>query len=150
MSELQVKTAESRFSVLDVALTGVFTALVFVMTMFVQVQIIPAQGGLVHLGNVPLFFAAAFFGKKVGALCGGLGMALSDLVTPWQIYAPISLIVVGLMGLVFGMIVNKKLPSRNCCWQRQQHWLSNWPVITSVKSLLPAVFWYHSSLFRGM
>lgn len=35
-------------------------------------------------------------------------MALSDLVTPWQIYAPISLIVVGLMGLVFGMIVNKK------------------------------------------
>ena len=32
MSELQVKTAESRFSVLDVALTGVFTALVFVMT----------------------------------------------------------------------------------------------------------------------
>ena len=106
MSELQVKTAESRFSVLDVALTGVFTALVFVMTMFVQVQIIPAQGGLVHLGNVPLFFAAAFFGKKVGALCGGLGMALSDLVTPWQIYAPISLIVVGLMGLVFGMIVN--------------------------------------------
>lgn len=73
MSELQVKTAESRFSVLDVALTGVFTALVFVMTMFVQVQIIPAQGGLVHLGNVPLFFAAAFFGKKVGALCGGLG-----------------------------------------------------------------------------
>ena len=108
MSELQVKTAESRFSVLDVALTGVFTALVFVMTMFVQVQIIPAQGGLVHLGNVPLFFAAAFFGKKVGALCGGLGMALSDLVTPWQIYAPISLIVVGLMGLVFGMIVNKK------------------------------------------
>ena len=41
MSELQVKTAESRFSVLDVALTGVFTALVFVMTMFVQVQIIP-------------------------------------------------------------------------------------------------------------
>lgn len=68
MSELQVKTAESRFPVLDVALTGVFTALVFVMTMFVQVQIIPAQGGLVHLGNVPLFFAAAFFGKKVGAL----------------------------------------------------------------------------------
>lgn len=65
MSELQVKTAESRFSVLDVALTGVFTALVFVMTMFVQVQIIPAQGGLVHLGNVPLFLQLLSSEKKL-------------------------------------------------------------------------------------
>ena len=31
----------------------------------------------VHLGNVPMFFAAAFFGKRVGAICGGVGMALS-------------------------------------------------------------------------
>lgn len=98
----------SRENITELALSGVFTALVCLLTMYVQVQIIPAKGGLVHIGNVPLFFAAAFFGKKVGALCGGLGMALSDLLTPWAIYAPISLIVVGAMGFVFGAIVNKK------------------------------------------
>lgn len=99
---------KSRENITELALSGVFTALVCLLTMYVQVQIIPAKGGLVHIGNVPLFFAAAFFGKKVGALCGGLGMALSDLLTPWAIYAPISLFVVGAMGFVFGVIVNKK------------------------------------------
>lgn len=94
--------------VVDIALAGVFTAIVFVFTMLIQVQIIPAKGGMVHLGNVPLFFAAAFFGKKVGAICGGLGMALCDLVTGWTIYAPATFIVVGLMGFVFGLIVKKK------------------------------------------
>ena len=92
----------------ELALAGVFTALVCVFTMYVQVQIFPAKGGLVHLGNVPLFFAAAFFGRRVGALCGGLGMALSDVLTPWAVYAPVSLVVVGLMGFVFGWIVGEK------------------------------------------
>ena len=73
-----------------------------------EVQIIPAKGGLVHLGNVPMFFAAAFFGKRVGAICGGVGMALSDVLSPWIVYAPATLIVVGLMGFVFGLIVKKK------------------------------------------
>ena len=85
-----------------------FSAIVFVFTMLIQVQIIPAKGGMVHLGNVPLFFAAAFFGKKVGAICGGLGMALCDLVTGWTIYAPATFVVVGLMGVVFGLIVKRK------------------------------------------
>lgn len=94
--------------VAEIALAGVFTAIVFVFTMLIQVQIIPAKGGMVHLGNVPLFFAAAFFGKKVGAICGGFGMALCDLVTGWTVYAPLTLVVVGLMGFVFGWIVKKK------------------------------------------
>ena len=55
-----------------------------------------------------MFFAAAFFGKRVGAICGGVGMALSDVLSPWIVYAPATLIVVGLMGFVFGLIVRKK------------------------------------------
>lgn len=103
-----MRSAGRKEQVAEIALAGVFTAIVFVFTMLIQVQIIPAKGGMVHLGNVPLFFAAAFFGKKVGAVCGGLGMALCDLVTGWTIYAPLTLVVVGLMGFVFGWIVKKK------------------------------------------
>lgn len=103
-----MRSAGRKEQVTEIALAGVFTAIVFVFTMLIQVQIIPAKGGMVHLGNVPLFFAAAFFGKKVGAVCGGLGMALCDLVTGWTIYAPLTLVVVGLMGFVFGWIVKKK------------------------------------------
>lgn len=103
-----VADGTQRERVFTLALTGVFTALVCVFTMYVQVQLFPAKGGLVHLGNVPLFFAAAFLGKKTGALCGGFGMALSDLLTPWAVYAPISFLVVSIMGFVFALIVNRR------------------------------------------
>ena len=98
----------SKISVTELTICGAFTALVCVLTMFIQIRIIPAEGGMVHLGNVPLFFAAAFFGKRVGAVCGGLGMALSDLLSGWTMWAPATLIIVGLMGWVYGWIVNKK------------------------------------------
>lgn len=99
---------KGKVTITELTLCGVFAALVFLLTRYIQVQIIPAKGGLVHLGNVPMFFAAAFFGKRVGAICGGLGMALSDLLSQWAVYAPATLIVVGLMGLVFGAIVRKR------------------------------------------
>lgn len=109
MTKQQVNKAErAKISVTELTICGAFTALVCVLTMFIQVQIIPAEGGMIHLGNVPLFFAAAFFGKRVGAICGGLGMALSDLLSGWTMWAPATLIIVGLMGFVFGAIVNKK------------------------------------------
>ena len=104
----QKAIGQGQISVTELTICGAFTALVCVLTMFIQIQIIPAEGGMVHLGNVPLFFAAAFFGKRVGAVCGGLGMALSDLLSGWTMWAPGTLIVVGIMGFVFGLIVNKK------------------------------------------
>jgi uncharacterized membrane protein len=100
---------QERESLQELTLCGVFTALICIFTMFIQIQIIPgSKGGMVHLGNVPLFFAAAMFGKKVGGVGGGLGMALSDLLSGWTLYAPITFIVVALMGYVFGSIVDKK------------------------------------------
>lgn len=92
----------------EIALCGVFSAIICVFTMFVQIRIFPAEGGMVHIGNVPLFFAAAFFGKKVGAVAGGTGMMLSDLLSGWTIYAPVTFIVTALMGAAFGKIVNGK------------------------------------------
>lgn len=35
-------------------------------------------------------------------------MALADLLSAWTIYAPATLIIVGIMGYVFGAIVRKK------------------------------------------
>lgn len=95
-------------AVIQIALCAVFTALTCVFTMFIQIPVLPAMGGIVHFGNVPLFIAAAFFGKKTGAIAGGVGMALSDLLTPWAIWAPVSLIVVGIMGFVFGLIADRR------------------------------------------
>ena len=83
-----VQMGTGKITVSEITMCGVFAALTFLLTRYIQVQIIPAKGGLVHLGNVPMFFAAAFFGKRVGAICGGVGMALSDVLSPWIVYAP--------------------------------------------------------------
>lgn len=83
-------------------------ALVFICTVFVNVRLpIAANGGLIHLGNVPLFIIAILYGRRLGALAGGIGMALFDVVGGWFLWAPFTLIVVGLMGYTVGAICEK-------------------------------------------
>lgn len=83
-------------------------ALVFICTVFVNVRLpVAANGGLIHLGNVPLFIIAILYGRKLGALAGGIGMALFDVVGGWFLWAPFTLIIVGLMGYTAGAICEK-------------------------------------------
>lgn len=83
-------------------------ALVFTCTVFVNVRLpIAANGGLIHLGNVPLFIIAMLYGRWLGALAGGIGMALFDVVGGWFLWAPFTLIVVGFMGYTVGAICEK-------------------------------------------
>lgn len=104
-SRTGVWAKKKRAGVTELTLCGVFAAIICVFTMFIQLRIIPAEGGMVHIGNVPLFFFAAYFGKRAGAVAGGVGMMLSDLLSGWGLYAPITLPVVALMGFVVGAIV---------------------------------------------
>lgn len=84
-------------------------ALVFICTVFLNVRLpIAANGGLVHLGNVPLFIIAILYGRRFGALAGGIGMALFDVVGGWFLWAPFTLIIVGLMGYTVGAICEKR------------------------------------------
>lgn len=56
-------------------ITALFIALTYLFTAFINVRLpIGANGGLIHLGNVPLFLCAIIFGKKSGAIAGGVGM----------------------------------------------------------------------------
>ena len=84
-------------------------ALVFAFTSFVNVRLpIAANGGLIHLGNVPLFIIAILSGRRLGALAGGLGMALFDVVGGWLLWAPFTLVIVGLMGYSVGAICENR------------------------------------------
>lgn len=103
------RTNKNRIDVKSIAITALFTALVLVFTVFVNVQLpFGGKGGLIHLGNIPLFVAAILFGKKVGAIAGGVGMALFDLLSGWTVWAPFTLVIVGLMGFAVGGIAHHK------------------------------------------
>lgn len=96
---------EKKINTRTMALAAVFTSLTYVFTAFINIRLpVTANGGLIHLGNIPLFIAAITFGSCVGAISGGIGMALFDLLSGWTVWAPFTLVIVSLMGYIMGKI----------------------------------------------
>lgn len=95
--------AKSGYSTKELVLDAMFIALTYVFTAFVNVRLpIAANGGLIHLGNVPLFICAILLGKRTGMLAGAFGMGLFDLLSGWTAWAPFTFVIVGAMGYVVG------------------------------------------------
>lgn len=93
----------------SLVVTALAIALTYIFTAFINIRLpLAANGGLIHLGNVPLFIFAIIFGKKTGAIAGGVGMGLFDLLSGWTAWAPFTFIIVGIMGYVTGLITEKK------------------------------------------
>ena len=98
-STAQTADSKSLSNIRFITITALFIALTYVFTAFINIRLpITANGGLIHLGNVPLFICAIIFGKKSGAIAGGVGMGLFDLLSGWTEWAPFTMIIFGLMG----------------------------------------------------
>lgn len=111
MSETKTvaKATSTTEQVKSLTITAFGIALVYVFTWLINIRLpFAPNGGLIHLGNVPLFIFAIIFGKKTGAIAGGVGMGLFDLVSGWTLWAPFTFVIVGLMGFVMGLITEKK------------------------------------------
>ena len=110
MSQLKIEYAEktpTNNKALDLAITGMLAALVFVATRFINIRLpISINGGLIHLGNVMLFTSAIVFGPKKGAIAGGIGMGLFDIVSGWLPWAPFTFAIRAAMGFVVGYVAN--------------------------------------------
>ena len=77
-------------------INALFIALTLVATWLINIRLpFMGSGGLIHLGNVPLFVAAMLFGRKTGAIAGAFGMGLFDLMSGWTAWAPFTFIIVG-------------------------------------------------------
>jgi len=101
-------TSPSMSKTKTLVINALFIALTLVATMFINIKLpIMGNGGLIHLGNVPLFIAAFVFGRKTGAIAGAFGMGLFDLISGWAVWAPFTFIIVGLMGYLAGLMAEK-------------------------------------------
>jgi len=106
---------------LKLTMTAVFVALVCVITISFTVSI-PATGGYFNLGEAVIYAAALTFGPLVGALAGGVGAAIADiLVAP--VFAPGTLAVKGIEGALVGFL-GKKLITQTS--------KSNWKIYTTL------------------
>jgi uncharacterized membrane protein len=85
------------------AVTGVMAGLTLALTLIK----VPIGVGYVHLGDIAVYFAGFAFGPWVGMVAGGVGTSLADVVSGYASFAPLTLVVHGLQGLVAGYIARK-------------------------------------------
>ena len=88
-------------------------ALVAVATYAIQIPI-PATKGYLNFGDIVIFVSAILFGPVVGGFAGGVGSALSDVASGYaSTYAPFTLIIKGLEGVIVGLIASRSNERRN-------------------------------------
>ena len=79
---------------MEIVMDAMFIAMVFAATWLINIRLpLVGSGGLIHLGNVPLFIGAMLFGRKTGAISGAFGMALFDVVSGWTAWAPFTFVI---------------------------------------------------------
>lgn len=86
-----------------VAATAVFTAFVAAATSVFSVYI-PATTGYFNVGEIMVYTSALLMGPYVGAFAGGVGSMISDLSLGYPYYAPGTLMIKGLEGLIVGYL----------------------------------------------
>ena len=75
--------------------------------MAIKIPTIATQG-YIHLGDSMIFLAAIMFGKKKGAIAGGLGSAMADLLLGYTHWILPTFIIKALMGYGIGIIADQE------------------------------------------
>jgi uncharacterized membrane protein len=97
---------DKRTATLIVAQAGIMAALVAVATFLIQIPI-PATKGYLNFGDIVIFVSALTFGPIVGGFAGGVGSAISDIVSGYLYFSPFTLVIKGVEGLLAGLIANR-------------------------------------------
>lgn len=90
-----------------ISITSIFAALICVITILIAFPL-PATEGFINIGDAGVMITGLLFGPIVGGLAGGIGSMFADLILGYPIYAPATLIIKGLEGLVVGLIANPR------------------------------------------
>lgn len=84
-------------------LAALSIALVTLATVIIRIPN-PATQGYINLGDALLFTIALVFGWRIGGLAGGVGSALADALGGYFIWAPWTLVIKGIEGILVGTI----------------------------------------------
>lgn len=99
----------------SLVLTAIMIGLTAVATMVITIPIVGTQG-FVNFGDVVIFITAILFGPQVALLAGGLGSALGDILLGYAHWAPYTLVIKGLEGLVTGLLAYRMFSGGSIKW----------------------------------
>ena len=91
-------------NVKNIAVTGMFAAMIFVLTMFVK---FPVASGYVHFGDALVYICAMIIGGPWAVIAGAIGEGLADIAGGYAAYAPATIVIKALIALPF-LFVRKK------------------------------------------
>ena len=83
-------------------MTALFAALGYVATRILQIP--TPSGGYVNLGDTVVILGAYLLGPVYGAVAGGIGPALADLLSGYAIYVPGTLVIKAVMALLAALL----------------------------------------------
>lgn len=93
----------------DLVLTGIFAALIFVVTYATHFPF-PTMGIgpkiLVHLGDAALYLSVIMIGTRRGTIASAIGMGLFDILSQYIIWAPVTIIAKAGMAFIAGLFIN--------------------------------------------
>ncbi len=87
---------------------ALFTALVAVATMVISIPL-PAVQGFINVGDSVILLVGLLFGPLVAGVAGGFGSALADLLLGYAHWAPWTLVIKGLEGVIIGYLASKPM-----------------------------------------
>ena len=87
----------------EIALAAAFIAMVFLSTSLFYIALVSSTG-FFNLGEAFVYLAALIGGPIVGALAGGIGAAMADMVLGYGTFAPATLIFKGMEGFTVGFL----------------------------------------------
>lgn len=99
-----------RNSVQLLSIAGVFAALVFVFTAYLQ---FPGPMGYTHVGDGFIYLAACLLPMPYAMGVGAVGALLADCLTGYAVWAPASVIIKALTVVFFTRKTEKILSKRN-------------------------------------
>ena len=106
MEKEQIKTK-------DLTKMGLMAALVFFGTFFIK---IPSISGYTHLGDCMIFVSVLILGWRKGAVAGGLGAALADLLGGYTQWIIPTLFIKAIMAIIMGIMTEKLFPNLRFGW----------------------------------
>lgn len=86
---------------LKLTYTAMLTAMVCVATMLIR---IPTMVGYTNLGDGFILLSAFLFGPFYGAVAGGIGSMLADIISGYAFYAPATLVIKGLIAVIVALL----------------------------------------------
>ena len=104
-------TMKNNGRIFNIVLTGLFAALIFVMTAYFPR--IPTAKGYIHIGDAAIYLAASILPQPFAAVSAAMGGFLADAMTGYMIWAPFTLVIKACLTIAFTSRKGTVMSGRN-------------------------------------